>query len=218
MFNNRISTTNSHSSNFALLMLARKMQSCEKVEKETDSVIVPYAFEGQAQGHFAVPEGVCSIGYHAFAGCTELYSVYIPASVQRMDAPFDGCKNLSHIYFGGSRAAWEGLVSGWKLAGTLSDTLTVYCAEEKEGARAYKIGQRHLCPVCGKTMFPEESSADVCPHCGWEDDADAESHPTEESLANGAPLRKFRAVYLEKCAENPQYRWWDSIKKGFQGV
>ncbi len=214
MFNNRIYTTKFDQSNFALLMLARTMLSCEKTESGTDSVIVPRAFEGQAKGHFSIPDGVRTVGYGAFACCQELYSVYIPASVEKIDAPFDGCVNLSHIYFGGSRKAWEALVSGWKLADTLSDTLTVYCAEESGNLRTYKIEQRHLCPVCGKTMFPEEGSADVCPHCGWEDDLDAEVNPSEESMANGAPLHRFCVAYREKCAQNPQYRWWDCVKVG----
>lgn len=218
MFNNRTYTTKFDQSNFALLMLARKMLSCEKAVNGTDSVIVPRAFEGQAKGHFSIPDGVRSVGYHAFAGCTELYSVYIPASVQKMDAPFVGCVNLSHIYFGGSRSAWEGLVSGWKLSSTLSDTLTVYCAEEFNGQRTYKIDERHLCPVCGKTMFPEENSADICPHCGWEDDFDAENSPCEESMSNGASLHRFRVVYREKCAQNPQYRWWDAVKERLKSV
>ena len=35
----------------------------------------------------------------------------------------------------------------------------------------------HICPVCGKFMFPFFSSSDECPICGWMDD------PVQEKLS-----------------------------------
>ena len=36
---------------------------------------------------------------------------------------------------------------------------------------------KHPCPVCGKTIFEEDDSYDICEFCGWEDNAYQEDHP-----------------------------------------
>ncbi len=48
--------------------------------------------------NFFIPEGVTSIGYHAFSGCTGLTSIVIPNSVTSIGTgAFNGCTNLTSI-------------------------------------------------------------------------------------------------------------------------
>ncbi len=213
MLNNRIYTTQFDEGRFSVLSLLRGTAQASDTLYGDDG-IAPHAFERKAEGNFTVRDGVRHIGYRAFAGCEKLYSVYIPKSVESMASPFDGCVNLTHVYFGGSRKAWNKLISGWKLADVGSDALTVYCAEEDEGGRAYDIRRRHVCPVCGKTVFPDENSLDQCTHCGWEDDAAAERDVFDAQNANGVSLQAYRAAYMEKCAKDRTYHWWTALKKG----
>lgn len=214
MLNNRTYTTQFDEGKFSVLALLRSVEQASD-GIYADDAIAPYAYERKAEGNFTIPDGVRHVGYRAFAACEKLYSIYIPKSVESMASPFDGCVNLTHIYFGGSRKAWNRLVSGWRLADTGSDALTVYCAEEDEGGRAYDIRRRHVCPVCGKTLFPDENSLDQCTHCGWEDDGNAEREPFSEENANGVSLQTYRAAYAKKCAQDREYHWWTELKKGF---
>lgn len=41
------------------------------------------------------------------------------------------------------------------------------------------IPQPHMCPVCGKYEFEDDSSFDVCPYCGWEDNGLMEDEPNK---------------------------------------
>ena len=59
-----------------------------------------------------IPEGVKLIAYRAFADSQDLASVYIPASVQEMQSPFERCNNLKEIVFGGTREQWERITCG----------------------------------------------------------------------------------------------------------
>lgn len=45
---------------------------------------------------------------------------------------------------------------------------------------------RHPCPVCGRTMFEEYDSYDICVVCGWEDDAMQEEFPDEGGGPNAS--------------------------------
>ncbi len=56
---------------------------------------------------------------------------------------------------------------------------------------------KHPCPVCGKFQFPDEFSFEVCPVCGWEDDAIQEENPDEEACANALSLNEHRRRYRE---------------------
>lgn len=53
----------------------------------------------------------------------------------------------------------------------------------------------HMCPVCGKTEFPEMGSFDICTECGWEDDLIQTKYPDEDAGANEMSLNKYKAAY-----------------------
>ena len=36
----------------------------------------------------------------------------------------------------------------------------------------------YLCPICGEHRFPESGNYDICPHCGWENDAVMNDDPS----------------------------------------
>lgn len=66
----------------------------------------------------------------------------------------------------------------------------------------------HICPVCGKTMFSEYDSYEICNFCGWEDEAMQEEEPDlHGGFANRDSLNQCREKYRKKIAENPNYSW-----------
>ncbi len=52
----------------------------------------------------------------------------------------------------------------------------------------------HMCPVCGEYEFPGFDSFDICPVCGWEDDAVQEDDP-DFGGANPETLNGYKALY-----------------------
>lgn len=53
---------------------------------------------------YTIPNGVTEIGYQAFRGCTELESVQIPDSVNRINEhSFDYCDNLRRVIVGNQK-------------------------------------------------------------------------------------------------------------------
>ena len=69
-----------------------------------------------------------------------------------------------------------------------------------------QVDGKHPCPVCGRTIFREYDSYDVCEFCGWEDNAYQEEHP----YAGGGPnssLYSYRKKYRQKIAADPDYTW-----------
>mgnify|MGYP000030106166 CR=1 FL=1 len=69
-----------------------------------------------------------------------------------------------------------------------------------------QIDGKHPCPVCGRTIFREYDSYDICEFCGWEDNAYQEEHP----CAGGGPnssLYSYRKKYRQKIAADPEYTW-----------
>ena len=64
----------------------------------------------------------------------------------------------------------------------------------------------HPCPVCGRTVFREYDSYEICPFCGWEDNAFQEAHPYTGGGPN-ASLHSCRRSYRKKIAVNPSYTW-----------
>lgn len=54
-----------------------------------------------------------------------------------------------------------------------------------------------ICPVCKKHIFSEHASYEICPICGWEDDAVAARHPDLEGGANGMSLNEYKRRAVE---------------------
>lgn len=72
---------------------------------------------------------------------------------------------------------------------------------------------KHLCPVCGKTIFSEKASYEICEYCGWEDDTIQEEYPDVDFGANGHSLNKYKAEYLQRIKENSEYHWQKEAQK-----
>lgn len=64
------------------------------------------AFEGAEIAAIVLPDGVSSVGWFAFYGCTELVNITIPASVTAIGyAVFDGCPDVTVVCPADSYAA-----------------------------------------------------------------------------------------------------------------
>ena len=59
------------------------------------------------------------------------------------------------------------------------------------------MNRQHLCPVCGKTTFPERDSFNICPVCGWEDDYLQLKYPDYWGGANEMCLNDYKKNWLE---------------------
>ena len=68
-------------------------------------------------------------------------------------------------------------------------------AMDRDLLRAGRALGGHLCPVCGKSMFPHENSYEICRVCGWEDDSYQVEFPDDDVGPNQISLNEARELY-----------------------
>ena len=54
------------------------------------------------------------------------------------------------------------------------------------------------CPVCGRYVFEKKGDYEICPVCGWENDALQEADADFKGGANKLSLNEARRAYLEQ--------------------
>ena len=73
-----------------------------------EKTVLLYYPHGRPYTQYAVPNGVATIFWLAFADCTRLTSIEIPSSVTYIiDMAFNGCRSLKDVYYFGSKAQWK---------------------------------------------------------------------------------------------------------------
>ena len=70
-----------------------------------------YAFSGcSSLTSVKIPDGLTSIAEQVFRNCSNLTSIAIPESVTSIgDWAFSGCSKLKDVYYGGTKADWDGI-------------------------------------------------------------------------------------------------------------
>lgn len=58
--------------------------------------------------------------------------------------------------------------------------------------------EAHICPVCSKHSFRCVDSFEICPVCGWWNEAYCEDYPDDGGAENTVSLNEARANF-EKC-------------------
>ena len=67
------------------------------------------------------------------------------------------------------------------------------------------------CPVCGKYTFDEEY--DICPYCGWENDAVQYENPDFAGGANRESLNEYKKNYKKLISKDKNYMWNKTFKE-----
>lgn len=81
-------------------------------------------------------------------------------------------------------------------------------SEEGEGI----INDGQICPVCGKHTFEEDGNYEICPECGWEDDAIQRNDPDYDGGANDLSLNQYREEYRKRMETHTGKREWAMIQ------
>ena len=81
------------------------------------------------------------------------------------------------------------------------------------------------CPVCGKYMFVDDTDLekedpdyegkcdDFCVECGWQYDLNQTNDPDLKNGKNMMSLNEYKAWYMSKVEENPNYSY---LEEAFQ--
>ena len=78
----------------------------------TAAAIIVTEYDDGLPADLVIPDGVTSIRYWAFEGCTSLASVTIPASVKVIGSQaFKGCTNLTTINYTGTEEQWKAITT-----------------------------------------------------------------------------------------------------------
>lgn len=65
----------------------------------------------------------------------------------------------------------------------------------------------YICPICNKHKFTESGTFDVCPNCGWENDAVMNDDPSYFGGANDLCQLDFKLRYKYYLSKNSNYHW-----------
>ena len=91
-----------------------------------------------------------------------------------------------------------------------------FTAPDGVGEDAYYLPLKrylHRCPVCGRRTLPYRGEYMICGECGWEDEG-IDDDGDEPYGANGDyTIKRYREEYLKRKSEDPEYQWYEEIKK-----
>jgi len=81
------------------------------------------------------------------------------------------------------------------------------------------VSRKHICPVCGKYMFSERNSGEVCPVCGWKDsEAQTIDYHLENEL-NGFSVKEHQLIHYlknnEKCSDDIEKLYREYMQETF---
>ena len=93
------------------------------------------AFQGRTDLlDIVLPEGIEYIDRDAFAGCTNLKQIAIPATVYTIATAFEDCHKLENIIYNGTKAQWGAIRTGTYIGDGIC-TFTVHCTDGERAAK-----------------------------------------------------------------------------------
>ena len=93
-----------------------------------------------------ISEGVTTICEEAFAGCTNLTEITVPASMEIIEPKIvNGCSQLTTVHYNKLALDWDMLIfSGEGLSALSRDAITLDCIQESPAGTAYQAAFTHL--------------------------------------------------------------------------